>query len=45
MIEEFTEQFVEPLVNDTITDYREVFGLQTGEGADTLGAIAIHTDD
>ena len=45
MVEEFTETFVEPLVDDTVSGYREMFGLQNDEGADPFGTIAIHADD
>ena len=42
--EEFRNQFVEPLVDGTVTNYREAFGLPTGEGADSFSAIVIHAE-
>lgn len=42
--ERLTNQFVEPMVDETIVNYREMFGLPTGEGTDSLNVIAIHAE-
>jgi len=40
----FRTQFVEPMLGETETKYRDMFGLQNVEGTDGLNAIAIHAD-
>lgn len=41
---EFRNQFVAPLVDDTVTNYREVFGLLEEGGVDTLAALVINAE-
>ena len=40
----FRTQFVDPMLGETETKYRDMFGLQNVEGTDGLSAIAIHAD-
>ena len=42
--EHFSGQFSEPMVPDTVINYREVFGLPLDEGTDSLSALAIHAE-
>jgi len=42
--ERFSGHFSEPMVEDTVTNYREVFGIPLNEGTDNLGALVIHAE-
>jgi len=41
---QFTTQFVAPLVDDTVSNYREVFGLPEEGGVNTFAALAINAE-
>ena len=43
-VEKITDQFVGPLKEDTVSEYRVLFGLPEEGDADSYGAIAIHAE-
>jgi hypothetical protein len=42
--EAFRKQFVDPIQDDTVTSYREAFGLQPAGGTDSFSAIVLHAE-
>ena len=41
---EIGNKFVEPLPDEEVTEYRDIFGLSMGEGTDALCAVAVTAD-
>jgi len=41
---EIGNKFAEPLPDEKVTEYRNIFGLSMGEGTDALCAVAVTAD-
>ena len=43
--EELGNKFADPLPDDEVTEYRDIFGLGGGNGKDALSAVAVFAEE